>query len=192
MKSYFSAIIPREPWYCGRSDLEYMYHTTVNLPHYLGSTTVDLGVKGQLWAPILMNAVTGIANADRIKTIITQTMCAHENSHHYARHARFTVPPSSRSAIAQWNCRIGGITDSSYANQLKIPAKTQQQRLLNVTKSGVNVENVPIIGMSEIANVQQQPGPLPQAAVLQQNVTQNDNITTNMTELTSPTKRLPI
>ena len=28
--------------------------------------------------------------------------------------------------------------------------------------------------MSEIANGQQQPGPLPQAAVLQQNMTQND------------------
>ena len=28
--------------------------------------------------------------------------------------------------------------------------------------------------MSEIANVQQQPGPLPQTAVLQQNMTQND------------------
>ena len=125
---------------------------------------------------ISMNAARSIANADRIETISTQTMCAHENSHHYARQARFTVPPSSRSAIAQSNCRIGGITDSSYANQLKIPAKTQQQRLLNVTKTGVNVGNVPIIGsaMSEIANVQQQHGPLPQAAVLQQNMTQND------------------
>ena len=65
---------------------------------------------------ISMNAARSIANADRIETISTQTMCAHENSHHYARQARFTVPPSSRSAITQSNCRFGGITDSSYAN----------------------------------------------------------------------------
>ena len=116
---------------------------------------------------ITINAGQSFANVNRIETISTQTMFAHENSHHYSRQARFTVPPSSGLAIAQSNCRIVSITDSSYANQLKITAITQQQRLLNVTTASVNVGNVPIIGsaMSEIANVQQRLGPLPQAAV---------------------------
>ena len=41
------------------------------------------------------------------KTVIMTPMAYH------TRQARFTVPPSSKTAIARSNCRIGGITDSS-------------------------------------------------------------------------------
>ena len=68
---------------------------------------------------ISTNAACSIANADRIEHMSKQTMCTPGNSNRCSRQAHFTVPPSSRSAMAQSNCRIKDKTDSSCTNQLK-------------------------------------------------------------------------
>ena len=53
---------------------------------------------------ISMNAARSIANADRIEIISTQTMCAHENSHHYAvPHTRLMI---DRSVLLYSYCFI--------------------------------------------------------------------------------------
>ena len=96
------------------------------------------------------------------------------NRQQYSRQAPFTL--SSRPADAQSNCRIGGITDRLYASQLKIPAMNQQQRLLNLTKSGPIEGTVLNTGgtTSETADVKKQSGHLSQPVTLQLDVTSDD------------------
>ena len=123
-----------------------------------------------------MNAARSIANADRIENISKQTMYVQDNRQQYSRQAPFTLPTSSRPADAQSNCRIGGITDRSYANQLKIPAMNQQQRLLNLTKTGPNGGTVLTTGgaTSVTADLKKQSGPPSEPVTLLSDVTSDD------------------
>ena len=98
---------------------------------------------------ISMNAVRSIANADRIQNINNNgidSQAAQHNRQRWSRQASFTVPTPNSAAMPQSNCRIGGITDVSYADQLKLTQMRPNnlnsikyyQQQLNVNKTVPN------------------------------------------------------
>ena len=69
---------------------------------------------------IATNAARSIANADRIQNMNNLNIDA-PYKQRWSRQAPFSIPPPISVSTSQSNYRLGGITDMSYAGQLKIP-----------------------------------------------------------------------
>ena len=95
---------------------------------------------------IATNAARSIANADRIQNMNNLNIDA-PYKQRWSRQAPFTIPPPISASTSQSNYRLGGITDMSYAGQLKIPrmqptninSSPRMQRPPQVNKSVPNV-----------------------------------------------------